>query len=75
MTGTTTTSNMGPFRQVEKLRVSPSKYSKPGQGTRVLHLSCGHFAYRKTSVPIPARVRCKDCLHQTRTRTKEEGGK
>jgi hypothetical protein len=49
------------WRKVLTVDLVESKYARRGQGTWVLHLACGHEAYRKTSVRVPKRVRCGDC--------------
>jgi hypothetical protein len=48
-------------RQVTGVRFVQSRYSKPGCGTNLLSLECGHETRRKVSAPVPRFVFCKDC--------------
>lgn len=50
-----------PMRKVVKSERYTPKYAKPGAGSVILTLSCGHTVRRKASRKIPQEARCFNC--------------
>ena len=53
---------LGPMRKVVDVERLCTIYNRPGEGCHCLKLECGHEIYRKTSIPVPARAHCRNCL-------------
>lgn len=60
----------GPLRKVVKVEALYSKYARPGQGSNLVTLECGHQVARRMSVPVPQRMHCRYCKWK---REQEEG--
>jgi hypothetical protein len=54
--------NLGPMRNVVEVEKVSTIYNRPSEGRNLLTLECGHVTTRKTSIPIPDRAHCWDCL-------------
>jgi len=54
-----------PHRKVVESYFSQSKYCKPGHGSTVLKLECGHEIARKASIRIPKKAHCYWCDRET----------
>lgn len=50
-----------PLRRVISVGVYSTIYNRPGEGSRMFKLECGHEMRKKTSYPIPKRMRCWEC--------------
>jgi hypothetical protein len=60
--------NQGPFRDVDFSVLATTRYNRPGEGSWLLMLECGHEIRRKTSYPMPRRAHCRECGQIERNR-------
>lgn len=49
------------LKRVVSVEFVQMPYTRRGQGQNELTLECGHTTSRKTSVPVPKKVRCGHC--------------
>lgn len=50
-----------PLRRVERTEDCTTRYNRPGEGSRIHYLSCGHTVVTKQSGGYPRRKRCDEC--------------
>lgn len=53
------------FRKVVSVQMLSTRYNRPGEGSNLFHLECGHTAVAKASAGSPRRKHCRECAQDS----------